>query len=588
MWRATILGLLCALAGVACARTSVNGRPTTDNAVSLGKEEPLSSETPDPPAEAPSPRIHIASASFGANCKQPKDNDTLTMSRRCDGRRRCERRVVAKPITRPLGNGRSLPCVPEYQVQWTCDGDAHPRVLRSIPSEEDTLRLRFGCGSEDPAHLHAMPAPEARVSPRGDDKDTVRGRVVTRVGIGLKRATITVGESSVLTDGDGGFLVHGVPKRYDVRLGWTMYLGLTRRDPFLVVGDDYPSRAMRYHAAITDAVSTRIVSNEGRWARRVLQLLAPGGAIGERGRDGREREIGWRGDTAVTGVFVSLMNDGPENDPWASAFLATEKLSLADGDSIAAAPRLCKIGSGRIAGTASLRGPAWPSQRPETLRFSYVVPGLTGSIDLGPCPTDGKFDCRLPDLSELGGEYCMVIGVGDELANPRIPRCRGQLGMRDFSEPPPPVAPVMRHGSQVDQDTMVAWTGKGRVFEVRIGPSWNTESPIRIFTAGSSLAWSDFLALGMSWDEFVRNSEGYGEARYSNPTIEVYSVASLHSYQSMTWSRVETSWSKGRPGKRSRLCVRNSPRRRDSFLLRRASSCSGAVVCQKARKSGME
>jgi len=158
-----------------------------------------------------------------------------------------------------------VPCLPEYKVQWTCDGDPHPRVLRSIPSEQDTLRLRLGCGLEDPTRLHTVKTPEAGVPPTGDDEDTVRGRVVTSDGMGWNRATITVGESSVFTDGHGEFVVHGVPKRYDVRIGWTMYLGLTRRDPVLVVGGNYYPQGMRYHAAVTDAVSTQIVSNQGRW-----------------------------------------------------------------------------------------------------------------------------------------------------------------------------------------------------------------------------------------------------------------------------------------------------------------------------------
>jgi hypothetical protein len=382
-----------------------------------------------------------------------------------------------------------------------------------------------------------MPAPKAGMPATDDDESTVRGRVIARDGIGWNRTTITVGENSVRADADGGFVVHGVPKSYDVRIGQTMFLGLTRRDPVLVVGGNYHPQSMRYHAAITDGVSTQIVSNQGRWARRVLQFLAPGVATGARegeGRYGHEREIGWRGDHTVTGLFVSLMNDGPENDPWASGFLATETLSLTDGDSIAAAPRLLKIGSGRIAGTVSLRGPAWPSQTPETLRFSYVVPGTTGSIDLGTCrPSNGRFDCRLPDLSALGGEYCMAIGVGEDLTSQRVSRCGGRLGMRDFSEPAVPAPPVMRHGSAVDQDTMIAWTGEGHVFEVMIGPAIYPEAPIRIFTAKHSLSWSDFLALGMNWNAFERISDNTMETRAGRPTIDVYSVGSVHPYQSI-------------------------------------------------------
>lgn len=545
-----LLVAVASLAGAACARNAVDGRRATEHAAPVAKQEPpgpmprvlpddlpLAPEPPAVPGEAPLSRIHIVSASFGATCKQPRDNDTLTMSRRCDGRARCERRLVADPVARAHGDGWTVPCLPEYEVQWTCDGDPAPHVAWSIPSEEDKVHLRFGCGPDAPAALPTNPAPKPDLPAASDDASTVRGRVLSKDGFGWNGTTITIGESSVRADTDGGFVVHGVPKSYDVRIGQTMFLGLTRRDPVLVVGGNYRAHALRYQAAITDAVSTRIVSNEGRGARRVLQFFAPGVATGRRdaGRRGElERVIGWCGDPTVTGLFVSLVDDSPEDEPWASAFLATETLSLTDGDAVAAAPRLRKIGSGRIAGTASLHGPAWPTPTPETLRFSYVVPGSPGSIDLGPCsPSNGKFDCRLPDLSELGGEYCMAIGVGETLTGQRMSRCGGQLGIRDFSEPRAPAPPVMRHGSAVDQDTMVAWTGEGHVFEIMIGTAIHREPEIRILTAKHSLSWSDFLALGMTWDAFERISDNTMETRAGRPAIDVYSVASVHPYQSM-------------------------------------------------------
>jgi len=42
MWRLRFLVVSCALAAAACAESPVSGRPTTDNAVALSKDEPLS------------------------------------------------------------------------------------------------------------------------------------------------------------------------------------------------------------------------------------------------------------------------------------------------------------------------------------------------------------------------------------------------------------------------------------------------------------------------------------------------------------------------------------------------------------------
>ena len=533
MRTAACLFLSTVLAGLACAGNPVTAPAPVDKGALAVDDEPLPPEAPDPPGDRvePRPRIRIRSASYGANCGRPKGNDTANLAKRCDGRRRCERRLLPKVTGWSVGQGTSLPCLPEYQVKWSC-GDKPQRDLRSIPSEEDVSRLRFGCGPEDPARLREAAVPRADAPATSVAKDTVRGRLVTSTGSPVVRATVTIGDSRATTDGDGGFLFHGVPERYDVHLGKTIaYLGLTRRDPVLVCCDGSEPGFWRYHAAITDAVVTDIAPHQGSWARRVVQFLAPKGSNEDRGSYEGQRVVGWRGDNVLTGTFVALIGYGPSDDPWVASYLATERWSLADGDAIAASPTLRKIGSGRIAGTAHLRGPIFPSPNEETLRFRYVVPGLAGSIDLGTCPAKGTYDCRLPDLSELGGEYCMVIGVGDEWADARVSRCGGQLGMRDFSVPAAPPPPVVNHGAKVDADTMVAWSGKGRVFEIRMGPSW---SPlIRIFTAKRSFAWSDFLTLGFTWSEFLRIGEGYGETSYSKPAIDVYTVSAIEPYQSM-------------------------------------------------------
>jgi hypothetical protein len=103
--------------------------------------------------------------------------------------------------------------------------------------------------------------------------------------------------------------------------------------------------------------------------------------------------------------------------------------------------------------------------------------------------------------------------------------------MEDFSVTPASPAPVLRHGAEVDEDTMVAWTGEGRVFELRLGPSHSAN--IRVYTAKQSFSWSDFVALGLDWSEFLRVGFGFGKSHETEPVIEVFTVSALYPYESM-------------------------------------------------------
>jgi hypothetical protein len=189
--------------------------------------------------------------------------------------------------------------------------------------------------------------------------DTVRGRVVNPEGIPMARRRVVLGGVSTLTDADGAFEFRRVPKSYDVRVAVSVYLGLTRRDPVLVVRDsDGRQSAWRYRASLADGVSTRIAQHEGTWAKRVSQFLSPRGWPWIQGNQYRAMEVDWRGGDILT---VTLIGYGAEENPWASAYLASSRLSLADGDTVAASPMIHKISSGRIAGKARTRGAIWPS-----------------------------------------------------------------------------------------------------------------------------------------------------------------------------------------------------------------------------------
>jgi hypothetical protein len=427
--------------------------------------------------------------------------------------------------------------------------------------------MRLGCGPEEPPTKRAASGATATTTLPAPG-NSVRGRVLTPDGLPVARRRVTLGTASVLTDAEGGFEFQAVPSSYDVRVDdWygyapaSVYLGLTSRNPVLVIREGTtPEVAWRYHAAIVDAVDTRSTAEEGPWTKRLIQFLSPHGWTQPResghGKSYyRDLEFSWRGSDTETGTLVSLVGYGPSEAPWASAYLASAPLSLLDGDAVAVSPTLHKIGTGSLAGKARTRGPIWPSSTGESLRFSYKLPGLMGSIDLGECATaDGCYACQLPDLSELPGEYC--IHVGEDARDERVSRCGGRLGMDDFSVPPHPPAPVLKYGDDVDESTMVAWTGEGKVFELRLGPSHSAN--IRVYTAKQSFSWDDFVALGFGWSGFQHVGSGgfHGE---SQPAMEVFTVSALYPYQSMDdlvagrgVMATGTSWQKA-PSARDRL-----------------------------------
>ena len=166
--------------------------------------------------------------------------------------------------------------------------------------------------------------------------------------------------------------------------------------------------------------------------------------------------------------------------------------------------------TGRIAGKVEVlkARPATGSNPPrdaESLTFSYIAPNYyppprpPGAIYLGSCATDGAFDCELPDLSSLNGEYCMA--VGESLSKLRAMQCGGKIGMKNFSIPPQPSAPHIitddGHG-----DTTIAWTvpngGVGRVFELNLGDARDGVSG-RLYTAARSVSWQQVAALGVDF-----------------------------------------------------------------------------------------
>jgi hypothetical protein len=160
----------------------------------------------------------------------------------------------------------------------------------------------------------------------------------------------------------------------------------------------------------------------------------------------------------------------------------------------------------------------------DQLTFSYVIPGWLGKIDLGECPSFGAYDCELPDLSSLGGEYCATV-EGMEWGT-RAVRCGGQLGMRSFSIPaaeellPPNIDGTTRS---------IRWSGRGAVYQLNIG---GMDGRAHVYTSKTSFSFAELAKLGV---RFAYNDRRYAEdpTKRAGVMIGAVAVSTLSPYASM-------------------------------------------------------
>ena len=185
--------------------------------------------------------------------------------------------------------------------------------------------------------------------------------------------------------------------------------------------------------------------------------------------------------------------------------------------------RLCstELPVGHIAGTWA------PTQDlPEpSLSFTYKLGDVDGTVEAGmfhlQASTD-TFDCEVPDLSTLPGEYCVSV-VGSNVpywGSIRPVKCGVRLGSTDLAIPgnlpvPPETSstqvPSMQFTSPttdrtraVTRDSLFAWEARANsVYVVELRPS--LERPfaliprIFLFTSRTSFRWSDLAAHGIAF-----------------------------------------------------------------------------------------
>ena len=316
--------------------------------------------------------------------------------------------------------------------------------------------------------------------------DTVAGKVMA-VGWGMSangRRVFMQGREPVLIR-DGHFSFDRVPPTYDVWVAnpsgdtISIYKGLTRRDPTLWFSDDHtsalddpPHRATIkgiLRGDIPFPVELGYLVNLYYSADRAKGFLQVGHFSESGGPRFGPMKLAWKGEPSVSGFLVALGEHATKDQRWVGAFLASKPLVVTAGDEARAELKLVPIPTGHIAGAID----TYHLDLVREIYFGYHVPNTSGEIGIGNCPVLKTFECELPDLGSLGGEYCATINFSYFDTTGTARRCGGKIGMTDFSlhVGAPPRFQERGKSSTVTKDSLLAWTDKEKgVYMVDLGP----------------------------------------------------------------------------------------------------------------------
>ena len=317
-----------------------------------------------------------------------------------------------------------------------------------------------------------------------------------------------------MTDGVGRFSLDNVTGTYDAMvvepggMVVSVYYGLTRRDPILShmaaydSSSDSPTQSVSIAGMLTAGfpfpVDSSHVITVYYLADHGYGVLQVGSLLASAGPGYGPLSVGWNGDASITGRLVAVGQYGSYTVPWTKAFLASNSLSLASGDVTTVDLALAEVSIGQIGGTIQM----YSGNAVEGVHFSYRLPGTMGGIELGQCTTTGKYSCGLPDLTTLGGDYCVYIL--DVWGYAQATKCGGALGMNDFSiqVQAPPQIQKPTDGSPITKDSKLSWTGiPNGVYMLDLSPDRITAtSPhIQIYTSATQLRWPDLHAIGVEF-----------------------------------------------------------------------------------------
>ena len=356
------------------------------------------------------------------------------------------------------------------------------------------------------------------------------------------------------------------------------YFGLTRRDPMVTHtahGESHQAK-QDHHADIEGVIDAAPTATTEQIARPAICFLSPstvanGSLVGYQHSHGQYHVcVGWAGLASTSGVLVALSRaDG-------KAYLAKQPLTIVDGqrihpnrgdDKIRADLRLEPVAMGQIAGSAQIftrkiQIMNSEEEEREILKVAYAVPGAVGLINLGDCESkEDTFVCQVPDLSALGGEYCLAIVPSAEFKmKNRVPgprrqvdihanRCGGKFGMKDFQIHRAPSPDIGEGAFSLGPDSTrmftrhaLAWTvaddAAEPLYQLNLG-SCSEESCLVAYLNKSTFSWADFETTGMT---YLRGSSLLASvsAFYPPTSVDELAAGVWRFSDRATWQRTDS------------------------------------------------
>jgi hypothetical protein len=220
-----------------------------------------------------------------------------------------------------------------------------------------------------------------------------------------------------------------------------------------------------------------------------------------------------------------------------------------------------------------------------------------GLINLGECESKaGAFVCRVPDLTDLGGEYCIsVVAITDPRINDHMPGphrqvdirancCGGTFGMKDFQIQRVPMPDTGDGHFNLGPDTTrkftkdtLTWTGPEEPLQQLNLGSCAYGSCLVAYLDKSSFSWADLETTGMT---YLRGFPLLASVSAYYPPVSVDALAAGVGRFSdrVTWQRADSrvvDMGLADPPKRAPSA--SSPKSPDVQDLAKLPTCSGMI-----------
>jgi len=327
---------------------------------------------------------------------------------------------------------------------------------------------------------------------------------------------VAIGGRSTMTGEDGSFSIEAVSETYDAFIFEpdgsvvSIYYGATRRDPVFshvprsTVGSPSAPKAS-ISGTISGEFSFPLESDkaidiyflspstvDAQWqiGNRVLREGPSYGPIG----------LNWSEPGSIDGVLVALGRvESPTDGHLLSMAVASQSVTLTEGQAVVADLALAPVVNGHLAGSVEMLddpslGSVYVTYHLPTSRDYPIIAGFRGQP---------LFDWEVPDLTGLGGSYCLTVGSSDGRVVTR--QCGIAIGTRDLALtlPVPPKILNPGAGAPVTKDTKYSWTSVEKaVYTLDLTSASGTRPStprLSVHTTATELSWPDLSSIGLGF-----------------------------------------------------------------------------------------